>query len=304
LTVNEARCARQSDAHDSAVGDYEYAVDAAHRHPRVQCSPALGAATPEEQAVHILVTNDDGVQAPGLLQLAKALSSIGSVSVLAPERNWSASGHVKTMHRPLRVRPTRLADGTPALSSDGAPSDCVALAVLGLVEQPIDLVVSGINPSANVGHDLTYSGTVTAAMEGAIAGITSLAVSLDVPADHSAPIDYRAAAEVACSIADQILAKPPQSGTLLNVNIPYGPTTDLRGIRVTRQGNRVYHDELVKRTDPRGHPYYWIGGQAPTGMADEGTDFWALAKKCVSITPLHLDLTAHDRLDSYAWLHL
>ncbi|MGA9531249.1 MAG: 5'/3'-nucleotidase SurE [Anaerolineales bacterium] len=254
--------------------------------------------------MHILVTNDDGVQAPGLLQLANALSAIGDVSVLAPERNWSASGHVKTMHRPLRVRQTQLADGTAALTSDGAPSDCVALAILGLVEAPIDLIVSGINPSANVGHDLTYSGTVTAAMEGAIGGITSMAISLDVPADHSDPIDYSAAAEAACSLADQILTNPPETGTLLNVNVPYGPATGFRGLRVTRQGNRVYHDELVERTDPRGLPYYWIGGQAPTGLADEGTDFWAIGQGYVSITPLHLDLTAHDRLAEFTWLHL
>lgn len=254
--------------------------------------------------MHILVTNDDGVQAPGLLQLAQALANLGPVTVLAPERNWSASGHVKTMHRPLRVRPTQLADGRSALASDGAPSDCVALAVLGLVESPIDLIVSGINPSANVGHDLTYSGTVTAAMEGAIAGITSMAVSLDVPADHTTPIDFVAAADIAASIAGQLLSSPPEPGSLLNVNVPYGPPASIQGLRITRQGNRIYHDKLVERTDPRGRPYYWIGGPAPTGMPDEGTDFGALAQHFVSVTPLHLDLTAHSQLPAFSWLHL
>ncbi len=118
-----------------------------------------------EKKPHILVTNDDGVNAPGLLALVKEMRRIGDVTVLAPDRNWSASGHVKTMHRPLRVRQTTLADGSQAFSSDGAPSDCVALAILGFIETPLDLVVSGINPNANVGHDVTYSGTVTAAME-------------------------------------------------------------------------------------------------------------------------------------------
>ncbi|MHB8933014.1 MAG: 5'/3'-nucleotidase SurE, partial [Bellilinea sp.] len=121
--------------------------------------------------MHILVTNDDGVNAPGLLALAQALRPFGKISVLAPDRNWSASGHVKTLHRPLRVKETTLSDGTSALATDGAPSDCVALALLGILQDPVDMVVSGVNPGANVGHDVTYSGTVTAAMEGAIWGL-------------------------------------------------------------------------------------------------------------------------------------
>jgi 5'-nucleotidase len=129
--------------------------------------------------MHILVTNDDGVFAPGLLALAQALRPLGKVSVLAPDRNWSASGHVKTLHRPLRVKEVKLADDSPAQASDGAPSDCVALALMGLIEEPIDLVVSGINPYANLGYDLTYSGTVTAAMEAVIAGVPAIAVSVD-----------------------------------------------------------------------------------------------------------------------------
>src|SRR3990172_2886649 len=133
------------------------------------------AARPDDE-MHILVTNDDGIQAAGLHALAQALRPLGDVTVLAPDRNWSASGHVKTMHRPLRVREVELPDGTPALSSDGAPSDCVALAVLGVLDRPIDMVVSGINPNANLGHDVTYSGTVTAAMEAAIQGLPGIAV--------------------------------------------------------------------------------------------------------------------------------
>jgi 5'-nucleotidase len=247
---------------------------------------------------HILLTNDDGVDAPGLLALAQAFADLGKVSILAPDHNWSASGHVKTMHRPLRVREVRLADGTPAFSSDGAPSDCVALAVLGLIEGKIDLVVSGINPNANIGHDVTYSGTVTAAMEATISGVAGMAVSMDSPEYHSGPLDFRAAARVAAGIARQVLSRSLPVGVLLNVNVPGLATEDLKGVRITRQGLRVYRDALVAREDPRGRPYYWIGGGPPTGVADAGTDFWALQEGFVSVTPLQLDLTAAEHLST------
>jgi len=255
---------------------------------------------------HILITNDDGVHAPGLLAMVQALRELPDVriTVLAPDRNWSASGHVKTLHRPLRVKETELADGTPALASDGAPSDCVALAVLGLVD-PLDLVVSGINPNANVGYDVTYSGTVTAAMEAVISGLPGIAVSLDSPEDHRGPLDYSPAAHVARRVVSQVLARGLPHGTLLNVNVPYRPLEDLRGVRVTRQGLRVYRDQLVRREDPRGVPYYWIGGDAPTGVPEDGTDIGALAQGFISITPLHLDLTDHharELLDAWDWL--
>ena len=245
---------------------------------------------------HILLTNDDGVDAPGLLALAQAFSGLGRISIVAPDHNWSASGHVKTMHRPLRVRPTRLADGTPAFSSDGAPSDCVALAVLGIVEGKIDLVVSGINPNANIGHDVTYSGTVTAAMEAAISGVAGMAVSLDSPEYHTGPLDFRAAARVAAAIARQVLERGLPGGVLLNINVPGLAFEGLKGVVITRQGLRVYRDALVTREDPRGRPYYWIGGGPPTGVADAGTDFWALQEGFVSVTPLQLDLTANEQL--------
>lgn len=252
--------------------------------------------------MHILVTNDDGVTAPGILALATTLRRLGQVTVVAPDRNWSASGHVKTMHRPLRVRPIDLGDGIRALTTDGAPSDCVALAVLGLVEPAIDVVVSGINPHANLGHDVTYSGTVTAAMEAAIAGLPGLAVSLDTPEDAHDPVDYSTAAEVATRLTHQVLSRPLPHGLLLNVNVPYGPIDSIRGVAVTRQGLRVYRDALVRRHDPRGRPYYWIGGETPTGVADPGTDFGALAAHYVSVTPLQLDLTAHSlKSEVEAW---
>ncbi len=244
--------------------------------------------------VHILVTNDDGVQAPGLLALAQAMRPLGKVTVLAPERNWSASGHVKTLDRPLRVRETVLADGSPALQSDGAPSDCVALALLGLVEK-VDLVVSGINPHANLGHDVTYSGTVTAAMEAVINGVPGIAFSLAGPENGERP-EYTAAATIAQRIVQQVLQRGLPKSILLNVNIPYLPLSQIKGIQITRQGLRIYRDALEKRMDPRGQPYYWIGGDSPSGLIEEDTDFGALHHGYVSVTPLQLDLTAYDHL--------
>lgn len=247
--------------------------------------------------MHILVTNDDGVQAPGLLALAQEMRKLGKVTVFAPDRNWSASGHVKTMERPLRVRDTLLADGTPAFTSDGAPSDCVALPLLGLVQERIDLVVSGINPNANIGHDVTYSGTVTAAMEAVIAGIMGIAVSLDSPEGHKGLLDYSTAAIVARRVAEQVIADSLPKGVVLNVNVPYLKEDQLGGYSITRQGLRVYRDALEARVDPRGKPYYWIGGEYPTGVDEPGTDFGALRAGCVSITPLHLDMTSYKTLD-------
>ena len=247
--------------------------------------------------MHILVTNDDGVQAPGLLALAQEMRKLGKVTVLAPDRNWSASGHVKTMERPLRVRETRLADDTPAFMSDGAPSDCVALALLGLVKE-VDLVVSGINPNANIGHDVTYSGTVTAAMEAVITDVYGIAISLDTPENHGELLDYSTAAIVGRRVAEKVLTDGLPEGVLLNVNVPYLLESELNGYMITRQGLRVYRDELDKRVDPRGKPYYWIGGEAPTGVDEPGTDFGALRAGYVSITPLQLDLTAREALDT------
>lgn len=246
--------------------------------------------------MRILVTNDDGVQAPGLLVLAQEMRKLGEVTVLAPDRNWSASGHVKTMERPLRVRETRLTDGSLALCSDGAPSDCVALALLGVLDQKYDLVVSGINPNANIGHDVTYSGTVTAAMEAVISGVPGIAVSLNSPPEHG-ELDYGPAARAALRVARQLASHPLPEGVLLNLNVPYLRDDEFNGFMVTRQGLRVYRDALVKRQDPRGRPYYWIGGDFPTGIPEDGTDVGALAAGYVSLTPLQLDLTARAMLD-------
>ncbi|MFZ3070179.1 MAG: 5'/3'-nucleotidase SurE [Anaerolineaceae bacterium] len=251
--------------------------------------------------MHILVTNDDGVTAPGLLALVQALRKLDAkVSVLAPDHNWSAGGHVKTMHRPLRLSPTQLADGTPAWKSDGAPSDCVALAMMGALDQQFDVVVSGINPNANIGLDVTYSGTVTAAMEASIWAKPGIAVSLDAPEHPTEPLDYLSAAEIAARLTWKLLSMGNGNlpAPIYNINIPYRPEGDYAGVMVTRQGVRIYRDQLVKRLDPRGRPYYWIGGEAPTGKLENGTDFGMLQQGYVSVTPLQLDLTDYQRREN------
>jgi 5'-nucleotidase len=242
---------------------------------------------------HILVTNDDGVTAPGLYALVKELRHLGKVSVLAPDRNWSGGGHVKTLDRALRVREVCLPDGSVAYASDGAPSDCVALATLGYFKDPIDLVVSGINLGANLGHDVTYSGTVTAAMEAVIAGIPGTAISLEMPEGHPGEIDFTPAAQAARVVVENVIENGLPKGILLNVNVPFLDEDQIQGFRLTRQGVRVYHSRLDERIDPRGIPYYWIGGEAPTGLPEQATDIGALAEGFVSITPLQLDLTAY-----------
>jgi 5'-nucleotidase len=236
----------------------------------------------------ILISNDDGIGGPGLLPLKQALDAVGDVTVIVPDRQRSASGHAKTMHKPLRVQEIKLADGSAGYSSTGAPSDCVALAVLGFVPTPPDVVISGINLGGNVGHDITYSGTLAAAFEGTISGIPSIAASLDTYEDG----DFTYAARFVASLAAEVLTRGLPKNVLLNVNVPNVPEREIAGVEITRLGKRLYRDQLIRRKDPRGRDYYWIGGERPTGRVDdEGTDIWALASNRVSITPIHLDMT-------------
>jgi len=242
----------------------------------------------------ILLTNDDGINAPGLFALKQAMETVGEVVVFAPDHNWSAAGHGKTMHKPLRVYDAKLADGSPALITNGGPADCVALAVLGILPQQPDLVMSGINLGANVAQDMTYSGTVAAAMEGLISGIPAVAISLATRQDSAT--DFACAARFAAILARKVLESGGKH-LLLNVNVPSPPHNEIAGVEITRLGRRIYHDVLVKRQDPRGHKYYWIGGEPPTGVIEDGTDIGALAANKISVTPLQLDLTAHHVLD-------
>jgi 5'-nucleotidase len=247
---------------------------------------------------YILVTNDDGVKAPGIQALHDAMQQFGRVSVVAPADNQSASGHKKTLFTDITSHQTTLYDDTtPALAIGGSPADCIALAALGATEWPPRLVVSGINRGANMGQDITYSGTVTAALESSIHGVPAVAFSLD---NHTADdiSDYTEAARIAVAVVEKILqhavSLPPF--TILNVNIPF--TKHVKGIRLTRQGIREYRDELYKAGST-----YQIVGEPPTGRLDEvGTDLWAVANDYASLTPIHLDMTAHRFMaDLAAW---
>ena len=253
----------------------------------------------------ILVTNDDGVRSPGLLALKQALSAIAEVMVLAPEGNWSASGHNKTMHKPLRIHEVTLADGSLAHSSSGSPTDCVALALGGALDVIPDLVVAGVNTGLNMGVDVTYSGTVACAMEATIKGVPGIAVSAVSP--NRTSLDYgellEIAGQVACRIASAVLAQGLPSQTLLNVNVPGVKREELRGVHVTRIGSRHYSaDELIVRKDPHGQPYYWLGGSGPIDSPDDGTDIGAVHNNYVSVTPVSLDMTDHAFLKELsAW---
>lgn len=233
----------------------------------------------------ILVTNDDGIRAPGLELLVDALAPLGEVQVYAPDRQRSAVGHGVSLHHPLRVDMLR-----PGwFMVDGTPTDCVMLAVRALLGRRPDLVVSGVNPGANLGDDVTYSGTVAGAYEGMLLGVPSIAVS-DV---SYTPKHMVTAAMVGARVADHVLAHGLPEDTTLNVNVPDLPIEQLAGIAITRMGRRTYQDEIVRREDPRGGVYYWIGGAAPSHVQEAGTDFEAVERGLVSITPLHRDLTNH-----------
>jgi len=233
----------------------------------------------------ILITNDDGITAPGLSALADALSACGEIVVVAPDRERSAVSHALTLHSPLRAWQHR--PGWFAV--DGTPTDCVNLGVHGLFEQRPELVVSGINRGGNMGDDITYSGTVSAAMEATLMGVPALAVSLDM--DGAWPADYHVAAEYACRVVAMIRERGLPPDTFLNVNVPACPAEDIRGICLTRQGKRVYSDLVERKVDPRGKDYYWLGCGELGFQNLPGTDFFAVANRYVSVTPLHLDLT-------------
>lgn len=241
------------------------------------------------QRLHILVTNDDGIQSEGLPALRGALSPIGDVSIIAPERNWSVSGHSKTMDRPLRVREVELADGQVAFATDGTPSDCVSLGVLGFLPRKPHLVVSGINMGANLGEDITYSGTVAAAMESLISGLPAIAVSLT----RGEQWDFGIAADFTAHVLRSVEQYGIGGDVLLNVNVPNVPAELIAGVEVTRLGKRLYQDKLIERVDPYGRNYYWIGGERPGGEAGKGTDIAAISQNRISVTPIHLDLTSH-----------
>lgn len=245
----------------------------------------------------ILVSNDDGYRAPGIRSLAEHLSAIAEVTVVAPDRDRSGASNSLTLDLPIRAHAVE-----PGLYRvEGTPTDCVHIALTGLLESEPDMVVSGINAGPNLGDDVIYSGTVAAAMEGRFLGLPAMAVSL--AAVGAPPTHYETAARVALALVRRMKEQPLPPESILNVNVPDLPWECLAGFEVTRLGFRHKSEPAVKTTDPRGRPIFWIGPAGPEQDAGPGTDFHAVRQARVSITPIHLDLTRHSALAGTAeWL--
>ena len=233
----------------------------------------------------ILVTNDDGIQAPALAALKAHLADLGRVVIAAPDRDQSTTSHSLTLWRPFRIeKPEK-----DVYAIEGTPTDCVVVATHGLLEEAPALVVSGINHGSNMGDDVFYSGTVAAAVEGALQGLPSIAVSMALR--RSDRVSFDAAARLTRRLVEAVLEHGLPPKTALNVNLPPPPPDGYRAIRLTHLGKRVYRDHLIEKTDPRGRAYYWIGGDEPIWEEEEDTDFTAVGRGEVSVTPLRLDLT-------------
>jgi len=246
----------------------------------------------------ILLSNDDGIHSEGLMALEESVRHVGEIYTVAPDRAQSSMSHALTLHRPLRVHEL----GTRRLSVDGTPVDCVKLALTGLLPVRPELVISGINKGPNLGDDIIYSGTVSAAIEGALLGIPAIAVSLVTFKDF----DFRTAAEFTATLIQRIAERDIPPKTLLNVNVPPIPKRDLKGWRVTRMGKRHYSENIVERVDPRGVKYYWIGGDDLGFSNDDGTDCQTVHEGYISVTPLQVDLTDYkllqnNTLPSFSW---
>lgn len=247
------------------------------------------------QGVHIvrvLLTNDDGINASGLNELYKRLRKQFRVTVCAPETEQSAIGHAITLNKPLRVRKVYKENKIFGYAVDGTPADCVKIAVRCILKQKPDLIISGINHGPNLGSDIMYSGTVSAAAEGAILGIPSLAVSLATYVNHN----FNFAADFVCHLVTLLKSTTIPKGVLLNVNIPSVPRRKIKDIKITEQGRSLYKEEFLKRVDPRGRNYYWLTGKVKWIKKPQGSDIKAIEDKCVSITPLKFDLTDYNSL--------
>ncbi len=235
----------------------------------------------------ILITNDDGFGAEGLAILEESLSSLGTVWVVAPDREQSGQGHALTLHHPLRFEKR----GPRHFAVQGTPTDCIYLGVNQIMPERPRIVASGINRGTNLGDDVTYSGTVAAAFEATLISVPAFSISQEPGEDGC---DFGAAGRFGRSLAEQILTRTLPPDTLLNVNVPNRAP---QGVRITRQGKRLYPGGVIERTDPKGRPYYWIGGAPAQWAGDETSDFSVLADGHISVTPLHLDLTNYGAMD-------
>jgi 5'-nucleotidase len=240
----------------------------------------------------ILVTNDDGVHSQGITALFRSMKKLGDAYIVAPDRERSAVSHALTMHKPLKVEKLR----EHIYSINGTPTDCVAIGVNKILPEKPALIVSGINKGANLGDDITYSGTVSAAIEGTIMGIPSFAISLVIHNKKKVSLNFSAASRFALNMGEYILEHSLPYDTLLNINVPGLPIRDIRGMKLTRQGKRIYDDSIQETFDPHGEKHYWIGGGNPYWEHGEDTDIQAIQDNCVSLTPIHLDLTNYDAL--------
>jgi 5'-nucleotidase len=244
------------------------------------------------------VTNDDGVYAPGLEALVGALSPLGEVIVVAPDRERSATAHAITLHKPLRVEKVNRNGAFYGHAVSGTPVDCVKLAIVSLLAERPDFVVAGINPGTNVGTNAIYSGTVSAAIEGAMNGVTSLAISIDSVDEP----DYAGAAEFAVRFIRTLMANDCPHGMLFNINLPDLPPGEIRGVRITHQGRLMFREEFHERTDPQRRRYYWLGGELPQLDEAEDADSTAVRQGYISVTPIHYDLTDYAAIERVrAW---
>ncbi len=244
----------------------------------------------------ILVSNDDGFQAMGIVTLANCLAEIAAITVVAPDRNRSAASNSLTLDAPLRVQQAE----NKFYYVNGTPTDCVHLAITGLLDHEPDMIVAGINAGANLGDDVLYSGTVAAATEGRFMGLPAIAVSLV----GDTLCHYETAAQVVLQLVRRMQHKRLSADMLLNINVPDVPYDELTGMEVTRLGHRHKAEPTIKETDPRGHPIYWVGPPGAEQDAGPGTDFYAIAQRRVSITPLSVDLTRYDLLGQLSeWLN-
>jgi 5'-nucleotidase len=245
--------------------------------------------------MELLISNDDGIEAIGIRVLAKSMSGLGGVTIVAPDKNRSGASNSLTLDAPIRIK--ELDDGVFRVS--GTPTDCVHVALTGLLDEDPDIVVSGINAGANLGDDVIYSGTVAAAMEGRFLGYPAVALSL-VLAENSPSHHYETAGEAAIRIVTQLQRDPLPADTILNVNVPDCPWSEIRGFEVTRLGHRHRAEPVVKTKDPRGREMYWIGPAGAEQDAGPGTDFDAVRRNFISVTPIHVDLTRYQALDQVA----
>jgi len=240
--------------------------------------------------MHFLISNDDGITARGIQVLSDRMNSLGKVTIVAPDQNRSGASNSLTLDSPVRIREVE----ERAFSVNGTPTDCVHIALTGLLDKDPDMVVSGINAGANLGDDVIYSGTVAAAMEGRFLGLPALAVSLVF---NERPVHYATAAEAVALLIDRLRKDPLPADTILNINVPDLPWEEIRGLEVTRLGQRHRAEPVVKTRDPRGRPMYWIGLAGPGQDAGPGTDFDAIRRGFISITPIHVDLTRYQALE-------